>query len=212
MVTQDKVDFIYRQYKINCVTQPTLYNTNYDQKCPKFTSLLQTMLTNGQKPSDLTDDAYNSLLTTLGVKVTNSMTDLGNRYTQYKMYCKSTMSVNADADRTKCDLNRSYLVSLFRSEAVVDTIGVNKNDPTKWVIPDGEFRPFLTELGISEPYKPNIIKIIKTRRDVKSILYNLKKTTGIGGKTKRRRSSKIRKSSKSRKHYKRKRSRQMKYK
>jgi hypothetical protein len=164
------------------------------------------MLTNGHKPSDLTDDAYNSLLTTLGVKVTNLMTDLGNSYTQYKMYCKSTMSVNADADRIKCDLNRSYLVNLFRSEAVVDTIGSKKNDPTKWVIPDGEFRPFLTELGISEPYKPNIIKIIKTRRDAKSFSYNLKKTTGIGGKTKRRRSSKRRK------HYKRKRSRQMKYK
>jgi hypothetical protein len=84
MVTQDEVDFIYRQYKINCVTRPTLYNTNYDQKCPKFTSLLQTMLTNGQKPSDLTDDAYNSLLTTLGVKVDMSMTDLGNKYKMYK--------------------------------------------------------------------------------------------------------------------------------
>ena len=113
------------------------------------------------------------------------------------------MSVNADADRTKCDSNRLYLVNLFRSEAVVDTIGLNKNDPTKWVIPDGEFRPFLTELDIVEPYKPNIIKIIKTRSDAKPFSYNLKKTTGIGGKTKSR---------KSRKYYKRRKSRQMKYK
>lgn len=146
-------------------------------------------------------------MTTLGVKVIEpDMKDLGNKYQRYKMNCKAKYSINADMDKENCISNTRELVDLFRT-SVVDTIGLNKNDPTKWVIPDGNFRPLLTELGISEPYPQNIKDIIQNRKNAKSFSYNLKKTTGIGGKTKGRRSRKSRKGRKSRKHYKRRRSR-----
>jgi len=206
-MNQETVDWFYRQYKMNCITTPTLYNSNYQANCSNFTERLKTALKNGYQPSELTPDDYNNLLTTLDVKVIEQdMTDLGNKYLRYKMNCKAKYSTDAERDRENCDSNTKELVELF-STSVVDTIGLNKDDPTKWAIPDGEFRPFLTELRIVKPYKQNIKDIIQHRMKSKSLLYNLKKTTGIGGKTKRRRNRKSRKSRKSRKHYKRRRSR-----
>jgi len=55
----------------------------------------------------------------------------------------------------------------------IDTIGPNKTDPDAWTIPNRSFRPFLDELGITEPYNQNIAQIIKQRKDAKTWLYRL---------------------------------------
>jgi len=118
-------------------------------------------------------------------------------------------------NKNKDEINKLKLITLLTDPEcrVFDTIGPNKNDPEKWVIPDGEFRPFLTELGISEPYNQNIKTIITERQKAKSLTYQLTKlTSGKGGKiksrTKRKRSKSRktkRRSRKSRKHYKKRR-------
>ena len=189
MTEQDNVDLIYRQYKMNCITKPPLYNSNFKEDCIKFTDELKTILKKGKRPSDLSrDDEYNSLLTTLNVTVSPqpNIIDLGNNYQIYKAFCNSPVQVNADADRITCNDKKSNLVNIFNSD-IVDTIGPNKSDPTKWVIPDGEFRPLLTKLGIVEPYKQNINEIINERKKAKSLTYRLAKlTSGKGGKTKSR--------------------------
>jgi hypothetical protein len=81
----------------------------------------------------------------------------------------------------------------------VDTIGLNKNDPTKWNIPDGSYRQLLIDLNIDQSL-PIIKETIQKRKNAKSMLYRLKKTTGtLGGRKRRRRGTRKSKGRKSRK-------------
>lgn len=133
-------------------------------------------------------------------------TNIINLYRNYYNNCKKertdTMYTN-QKDYEKLCFNFKAAMEKEILAPNVDTIGLNKDYPMKWNIPDGSYRQLLIDLNISQSL-PIIKETIQKRKDAKSMLYWVQKTTGtLGGrkrrKTKRRktRKTKRRKSRKS---------------
>jgi hypothetical protein len=103
---------------------------------------------------------------------------------EYK--CDTFYTIYKNYKETKNEVNKLKLKTLFNDINCreIDTIGKNKDDPSNWNIPDGQFRLLLNELDILEPYNANIKNIIQTRKKTKHpILGNL---TAGKSKTKRK--------------------------
>ena len=99
--------------------------------------------------------------------------------------CDKFYTIFENYKKNKNDVNKLKLKTLFNDINCreIDTIGKNKDDPSNWNIPDGQFRSLLNELDIIEPYNVNIKNIIQTRKKTKHpILRNF-----TAGKTKRKR-------------------------
>jgi hypothetical protein len=124
--------------------------------------------------------------------------------------CDTFISIFKNYNKDKNDLDKIKLKNLLNDLDCreIDTIGKNKNDPSNWNIPDGQFKSLLNELNIVEPYNANIKKIIQTRKNVKhpvigKLTAGKGKRKGIKRSTKRKQKFiKRRKGQKSRKYYK----------
>jgi hypothetical protein len=112
--------------------------------------------------------------------------------------CYTFYNILKKYKQNKNDINKLKLKTLL-SDAdclrMIDTIGKNKDDPSNWNIPDGQFRALLNELDILEPYNENIEYIIQTRKKAKTIPYRIKKLTAGKRKPKRRKTNKTRRKS-----------------
>jgi hypothetical protein len=99
--------------------------------------------------------------------------------------CDTFIDIFKNYNKDKNDVDKIKLKMLLNDLDCreIDTIGINKNDPINWNIPDGQFRSLLNELEISEPYNANIQDIIQTRKKAKTLPYIIKKLTA--GKSKR---------------------------
>jgi hypothetical protein len=101
--------------------------------------------------------------------------------------CDTFNTILENYKQSKNDVNKLKLKTLLNDGdclRMIDTIGKNKDDPINWNIPDGQFRPLLNELDISEPYNMNINNIIQTRKNAKTMPYRIRKLTA--GKPKRK--------------------------
>ena len=112
--------------------------------------------------------------------------------------CDKFYTILENYNQNKNDVNKLKLKTLLTDGdclRIIDTIGKNKNDPSNWNIPDGQFRSLLNELNIVEPYNANIKNIIQTRKNVKHPV--LRKFTAGERERKRKRERKgIRRSTK----------------
>lgn len=127
--------------------------------------------------------------------------------------CDKFYTILKNYKQNKNNINKTKLKTLLNDGdclRIIDTIGKNKNDPSNWNIPDGQFRSLLNELDILEPYNENIKNIIQTRKIAKTLPYRIKKSMigiRLGGKrkqikTKRKQiKTKRRKGRKSRKYH-----------
>lgn len=120
--------------------------------------------------------------------------------------CDKFYTILENYNQNKNDVNKLKLKTLLSDGdclRIMDTIGKNKDDPSNWNIPDGQFRLLLNELDILEPYNANIKNIIQARKNAKTLPYRIKKLTA--GKRRTRRTTKRkqrRNGQKSRKYYK----------
>jgi hypothetical protein len=120
--------------------------------------------------------------------------------------CDTFVDIFKKYNKDKNNLDKIKLTTLLNDLDCreIDTIGKNKNNPSNWNIPDGQFRSLLNELNIVEPYNANIKNIIQTRKNVKhpvlgKLTAGKRKRKGIKRSTKR---WQRRKGQKSKKYYK----------